>query len=266
VRLTIIGCSGSFPGPDSPASSYLVEAEGFRLLIDLGSGALGVLQRYADIYAIDAICVSHLHADHCLDLCCYSVTRSYHPDGPKPRVPLYGPSQAEARLGQALAADPAAAAAGSADQDQGHGITDSFSFTTITPGTMEIGPLRVTAARMSHPVETFGFRLEHAGRSLAYSADTGETDALVGLARDADVLLCEASFLEPAGPGAPALPRGLHLTGRQAGQHAERAGAGQLVLTHLVPWNDRDRTLEEASQAFTGESYLAATGLSLVLE
>jgi ribonuclease BN (tRNA processing enzyme) len=131
---------------------------------------------------------------------------------------------------------------------------------------MEVGPLRVTAARMAHPVETYGFRIEHAGRVLAYSADTGPSDALVDLARDADFLLCEASFLEPVDGGAADLPPGLHLTGQQAAQHAERAGAGELVLTHLVPWNDQDRTLDEARGAFSGESYLAAPGLSLLLE
>src|SRR5487761_1525454 len=67
VRLTVIGCSGSFPGPDSPGSCYLVEADGFRLLLDLGNGALGALQRYCGLYDVDAICLSHLHADHCLD-------------------------------------------------------------------------------------------------------------------------------------------------------------------------------------------------------
>jgi ribonuclease BN (tRNA processing enzyme) len=68
MRVTVVGCAGSFPGPDSPASCYLLEAEGFRLVIDLGNGALGVLQRYAGLFSIDAICVSHLHADHCVDL------------------------------------------------------------------------------------------------------------------------------------------------------------------------------------------------------
>jgi ribonuclease BN (tRNA processing enzyme) len=258
VRLTIVGCSGSFPGPDSAASCYLIEADGFRLLVDLGSGALGAVQRYVSLYEIDAVCVSHLHADHCLDLCDYSVARSFHPDGPKPPIPVYAPAQAAERLGRALAADPAAGA-GPGRRQLG-GITDTFSFATLTPGTMEIGPLRVTAAHVNHPVETFGFRLEHAGRSLAYSADTGPSDALVGLARDVDVLLCEASFVEPA------LPENLHLTGRQAGQHAARAGAGQLVLTHLVPWNDQGRTLDEASQAFTGPLSLAASGLGFTLE
>jgi ribonuclease BN (tRNA processing enzyme) len=266
VRITIVGCSGSFPGPDSAASCYLVEAEGFRLLIDLGGGALGAVQRYAGLYEIDAVCLSHLHADHCLGLCDYSVARTFHPDGPKPPIPVYAPAQAAERLDRALAADPAADADARPAGPQPHGIAGTFSFATLTPGLTEIGPLRVTAARVNHPVETFGFRLEHAGRSLAYSADTGPSDALVGLARDVDVLLCEASFVEPAGAGAPALPENLHLTGRQAGQHAARAGAGQLVLTHLVPWNDPGRTLDEAGQVFTGPLSLAASGLGFTLE
>jgi ribonuclease BN (tRNA processing enzyme) len=261
VQLTIIGCSGSFPGPGSAASCYLVEAEGFRLLVDLGNGALGALQRHVGLSEIDAICVSHLHADHCLDLCCYSVALTYDPEGPRPRIPVYGPSQAAVRLGRALSADPAAADARSG-AGVGHGMTDAFSFAEITPGLMEIGPLRITAALMNHPVETFGFRIEHAGRVLAYSADTGQTGALETLARDADVLLCEASFLEPA-DGAPALPEGLHLTARQAGRYAAAAGAGQLVLTHLIPWTDKSAALDEAGRVFTGPLSLAAPGLGI---
>jgi ribonuclease BN (tRNA processing enzyme) len=264
VRLTIVGCSGSFPGPDSPASCYLVEAEGFRLLIDLGSGALGAVQRYASLDEIDAVCVSHLHADHCLDLCDYSVARRFHPGGPMAPVTVYAPPEAALRLGRALGADPAADARPGADPY--HGITEMFDFTTIGPGVLEIGPLRVTAARMNHPVDTFGFRLEHRGRSLAYSADTGPCDALAELAAGADVLLCEASFLEPADAGAEPLPEDLHLTARQAGEYAARAGVGQLVLTHLVPWNDQSTTLDQAGQAFTGALSLAAPGLGFVLD
>ena len=79
MRLTIIGCSGSFPGPDSPASSYLLEADGFRLLLDLGSGAIGALQRHVGLYDIDAVCLSHHHSDHCLDMSCLAVARTIHP-------------------------------------------------------------------------------------------------------------------------------------------------------------------------------------------
>jgi len=243
VELTIAGCAGSFPGPDSPASCYMIEADGFRLLLDLGNGALGALQRYASLDGIDAICLSHQHADHCLDMCSYSVARTFHPDGAMPPIPVYAPARTAERLSRALGLEP------------GSSMTDAFDFMTLAPGTIEIGPLRVTAAHMNHPVETFGFRLEHSGGSLAYSADTGPADALVTLARGADVLLCEASFLD--GPG---LPGGLHLTGRQAGEHAARAGAGQLVLTHLVSWNDRDRSRAEAAAAFSGPLSLAVSG------
>jgi ribonuclease BN (tRNA processing enzyme) len=263
MRITVVGCSGSFPGPDSPASCYLVEAEGFRLLLDLGSGAVGALQNYAALGQIDAVCISHLHSDHCVDLCGFSVARIIHPGGALPRIPVYGPDRTELRLAQALDAEPAYDAGPVTGHDRR--FTDAFSFATISPAVMDIGPLRVTAAPMNHPVQTFGFRVEHAGRSVAYSADTGQTETLVQLARDADVLLCEASFLEPAA-GTPALPQGLHLTARQAAQHAERAGAGKLVLTHLVPWNDRDRTLAEASPAFSGPVSLASSGLVLTLE
>lgn len=265
VRLTVIGCSGSFPGPDSSASCYLVEAEGFRLLMDLGSGGLSGVQRHVSLGQIDAICISHLHSDHCIDLGGLSVARTIHPGGPMPPAPVHGPDLTELRLRRALDAAPAPDGQPPAAPGDGR-FTAAYSFVTVTPGlTTEIGPLRVTAALMNHPVQTFGFRLEHAGRSLAYSADTGPTEALVGLARDVDVLLCEASFLEPAA-GAPALPENLHLTGRQAAQHATRAGAGQLMLTHLVPWNDSGRSLEEASREFAGPVSLAFSGLELTLE
>jgi ribonuclease BN (tRNA processing enzyme) len=245
MRVTVVGCAGSFPGPDSPASCYLLEAEGFRLVIDLGNGALGVLQRYAELFGIDAICVSHLHADHCVDLGAYWVARQYTPDGPQPVIPVYGPQ-------------------GTADRVAGFGgegaaaVRERFAFHELGPGQLEIGPFRVIADRMNHPVETFGFRVEHDGWALAYSADTGESDALVRLAERVDLLLCEASFLD----GQDTRPD-LHLTARQAAAHAARAGAGQLVLTHLVPWNDRDRTLAEADGIYTGPLSLAASGLVL---
>jgi ribonuclease BN (tRNA processing enzyme) len=242
MQLTVVGCAGSFPGPDSPASCYLLEAEGFRMVIDLGHGALGVLQRHVDLTGVDAICVSHLHADHCVDLVAYWVARQYKPDGPLPPIPVYGPRGTPERV------------AGFGGDDLAS-VLARFTFHDLCPGPAEIGPFRVTVDRVNHPVETFGFRVEHEGRRVAYSADTGESAELVRLAQDADVLLCEASFLE--GPDTPA---GVHLTARQAAEHAARAGVGHLVLTHLVPWNDPDRSLAEASAVFTGPLSLAASG------
>jgi ribonuclease BN (tRNA processing enzyme) len=250
MRVTVIGCAGSFPGPDSPASCYLLEAEGFHLVIDMGNGALGVLQRYAELFGIDAICLSHLHADHCVDLGAYWVARQFAPDGARPPIPVYGPR------GTAVRVKPELGPGG--HPDAGHPGPPRCGFVDLAPGPFEIGPFRLTAEHMNHPVETFGFRVEHAGWRLAYSADTGETDALIRLAQDVDLLLCEASFLD-----GQLAPPGLHLTARQAAQHAARAGAGQLVLTHLVPWNDREQSWDQASQAYSGPVSLATSGLVL---
>jgi ribonuclease BN (tRNA processing enzyme) len=245
MRLTVIGCSGSFPGPDSPASCYLLEAEGFRLVMDMGNGALGVLQRHAELFGIDAICVSHLHGDHCIDLSSYWIARQYAPGGPRPPIPVYGPKGTVDRM------------AGFCDEDVAS-IEARFEVHDLKAQTQEIGPFQVTAAHMNHPVETFGFRVEYDRWKLAYSADTGVTDALVRLAEVVDVLLCEASFQDN-----PNNPPDVHLSARQAGEYAARAGARQLVLTHLVPWYDRERSLAEAAESYRGPLSAATSGLVL---
>lgn len=243
MDLTIVGCSGSFPGPDSASSCYLVEADGFRMLLDLGNGALGPLQRYAALDQIDAVCLSHLHADHCLDMCSFYVFRAYHPGGPLPPIPVHGPADTAARLDRASRAE------------QAEPMAARFDFLPLAPGSREIGPFTVVTALMNHPVETYGFRISEGGRTITYSADTGPSDALVTLAADADVLLCEASF-----PEIDDLPGNVHLTARQAGEHAARAGAGELVLTHLVPWNSKDEVIADAAVAYRGPASLARPG------
>ena len=247
MKLTVLGCAGSFPGPESPCSAYLVEAEGFRLLIDFGTGSLGSLQRYPGMYGIDAILLSHLHCDHILDACSYVVVRRYDPAGPLPRLPLYGPAGTADRLAHAYGPD-----------HESTSVDDVYDVRTLTPGTFEIGPFSVEVDLMNHPVETYGVRIEHDGAALAYSADTGVTEALLTLARDADLLLCEASYLDSAPH-----PPDLHLTGREAGEHARKAGARRLVLTHLVhAWGDEAATLAEATAAFDGPVELARPGVS----
>lgn len=207
---------------------------------------MGPLQHYVELDEIDAICLSHLHADHCLDMCSYQVFRNYHPGGPLGKVPVYGPRETADRLDRATWSS------------HGRSIAETFDVRTLSPGKLEIGPFAVTVDHMNHPVETFGFRIEHAGRVITYSADTGPAASLVGLAAGADVLVCEASFAD-----VPGLPADLHLTAGQAGEHAARAGAGRLVLTHLVPWNDPDQSLEQAAASFAGPLELARQGMRL---
>jgi ribonuclease BN (tRNA processing enzyme) len=234
VKLTVLGCAGSFPSASSACSSYLVEADGFRLLVDMGNGSMSALARRTDLYAVDAIVISHLHPDHWIDLCQYLVARKYAPSRTLASIPVFSPQGLAERI------DVLEGASGS-----WKGV---FDLQVLTPGCLSIGPFAVTARRMNHPVETYGFRIVHGDRALAYSADTAACDALVELARDADVFLCEASFLDRPGN----VPN-LHLTGREAGEHAAAAGAHRLLLTHLVEaWGDADTTLAEARSAYAG--------------
>jgi ribonuclease BN (tRNA processing enzyme) len=243
MRLTVVGCAGSFPGADSPASCYLLEADGFRLVVDLGNGALGALQKYIGLFDVDAIALSHLHADHCVDLYSYAIARTYAPGGAKDPIPVYGPAGTRERI------------AGIHGPGEDGGLMERFNFHTLAPGTRDIGPFEVTTAHMNHPVETFGFRITHADGSVAYSGDTGPTDALVPLAKGANVLLCEASFID-----GPDLPPDLHLSGRQAARYAAAAGVGQLLLTHLQAWNEPHATFQEAATTFGGSLVLARPG------
>ena len=235
MRLTVLGCAGSFPGPESACSAYLVEAEGFRLLIDFGSGSLSALQRYAGLGAVDAIMLTHLHCDHMLDACTYVVVRRYAPDGPLPPLPVYAPLGAAERISAAYSAD-------------NEPVDDVYTFYGLQPGTFPIGPFTVTADRVNHPIETYGVRVEHNGRVLAYSSDTAPCDALLRLAQGADLFLCEASYLDGV-----ANPPDLHLTGGEAGAAATKADVGKLLLTHLVTaWGSEASTVEAACAAFTG--------------
>jgi ribonuclease BN (tRNA processing enzyme) len=247
VRLTIVGCAGSYPGPDSPNSCYLLEADDadgrtWRVLLDLGSGALGALHKYADPLAVDAVLLSHLHADHCLDLSGYYVMRKYHPTGPQPRIPVWGPVGTADRMARAydLPTDP--------------GMTNEFDFRQWD-GPVQLGPFSIEAIPVAHPVPAFALRVSAGDVTIAYSGDTGPCPTLDDVARDADVFLAEASFISSADN-----PPDLHLTGTDGGEVAARAGVKHLVLTHIPPWYDPEVALAEAVAVFDGPIDLARAG------
>ena len=167
MRLTVVGCSGSYPGPDSPASCYLSRPT-TPTAAPGGSCSTSAAARSARCTgtstrsAIDAVLLSHLHADHCLDLCGYYVLRKYHPDGPQPRIPVWGPAGTADRMARAydLPADP--------------GMTEEFDFRDLGRAGRRSGRSRSSPS----PVDAPGAGVRPAGdaptaRPLAYSGDTG---------------------------------------------------------------------------------------------
>ncbi len=231
MDLVVLGAAGGWAGPGGAASGYLVRHDGFNLWVDAGTGTLANLQEHIGVLDVGAIVVSHRHFDHFLDLYPYFLARWFRDPRP-PKVPLFAPP---GMFEHAL-------------QLEGD-LAGVFDLHVVEPGdTFHPGPFAVRTALMAHPVPTLGMRIEADGTALAYTADTGPSEPLVELARGADLLLSEASWLERP-PGAPLA---LHLTAREAGGQAARAGVGGLVLTHLLPTTDRNASLHEADQGFGG--------------
>ncbi|WP_421844938.1 cyclic nucleotide-degrading phosphodiesterase [Mycobacterium sp.] len=239
VRITVLGCSGSVGGPDSPASGYLLRAPDTPpIVIDFGGGVLGALQRHADPADVHVL-LSHLHADHCLDMPGLFVWRRYHPSRPSGKAVLYGPSDTWSRLG-------AASSPYGGEIDDCSDIFDVRRWVDGEP--VALGSLTVVPRTVAHPTESYGLRITDAeGASLAYSGDTGSCDQLVELARGADVFLCEASWTH-----SPRRPPDLHLSGTEAGRAAAQAGVRELLLTHIPPWTSREDVISEAKAEFDG--------------
>ncbi|MGQ7297565.1 MBL fold metallo-hydrolase [Quadrisphaera sp. KR29] len=263
MRLTVVGSSGSLPGPGSPASCYLLEAEDpaggrtWRVVLDLGSGASGPLQRHlpgGDLTALDGVLLSHLHADHCLDACSLYVALKHGPAAhrgePRAPMPLWAPAGAAGRLARAYDLP-----------EDGPGMTEQYAFGTwVDRQPVRLGPFTVEPVRVEHPVEAYGLRVtgpaEGGGTAvLSYTGDTDDCPGLDHLAADADLLLTEASFTDD-------LPfeRGVHLSGARAGGVAARARARAVLATHLTPWADPDAVLAEVRSRFDGPVDLARPG------
>ena len=249
MDVTVLGSCGAYPGAGRAASGYLLEHDGFRLVLDFGTAALPNLQKHAGIHAVDAVVISHSHADHWVDLYPLFIARFFHAHPIDP-LPLF----AAPRVFDHLSA---------LEDDEGvEQLNRIYQLTEVEPGQgFEVGPFRFTTRPMRHPVPTLGMRIESDGVVLAYSADTGPADELVEVARGADVLVAEASWLD----GQDRIPD-LHLTARQAGEHAARAGAGRLVLSHFWPTNAREPSLEQAAETFHGEVLLADEDLRFEVE
>lgn len=238
MRLTVLGSSGTHPRPGRACSSYLVEHDGSRLLLDCGNGSLANLLAVSAPAAVDALLLSHLHPDHVADVWGLYLARRF---ADAPPLPVYGVAGTAERLASLLPGDAR--------------FATQLDFRTVAAGdVVRTGALDVRLAAAAHPVPTVAARVEGGGRVLAYSADTGPTDAVVDCARGADVFLCEATFSERDRP----IPEGLHCTGAEAGAMAAAAGARRLVVTHVSPAHDPEDIAAEARTRFDGEVLVAA--------
>ena len=232
LTLTPIGVGAAYAKPDEVQSAYLVSFADTRVCLDLGAGSLSRLCAHVAPQDLTAIVITHMHADHCVDLLSLRVYMEWGP-GRGREVRVIGPAGLKERV-QAFG---------------GQEGWDAFSFETFdsATGALDVGTVRLSWAEVPHTKPTFAVRVDAAGRSVTYSADCGPNDALVALARDTGVLVAECSLgLVSAGPDA------IHMSASEAGALARRAGARRLLVTHCYPEHDREAVLAAATESFGG--------------
>lgn len=237
LTLTVLGCSGSYPGPGQACSGYLVESGSTRVWLDAGSGTLANLQSHIRLDEVDAVVLSHEHPDHWTDLEGFAVASHYvlH----LPPVPVLAPAGLRRQL-----------------RTRG----DALVWREVADGAqVEIGELRLTFSRTDHGPETLAVRVDGGGRALGYSADTGPGWSLAELGAGLDLALCEATYLEEHDDG------GRHMTARQAGWSAREADASRLVITHLLPTLDPDASRASATAGFGAPVEVARAGMVVAL-
>lgn len=244
MRLTILGCSGSVVSPTSPASCYLLQSEGHRpIILDIGNGAMGALEEIVNPSECDIV-LSHMHPDHSADMSSMIVWRRYSHQASTRPAELYAPSSFPVRIGAWFADHEGEIA----------NLEDTFNIHALEAGTsFDLNGFTVEPFQANHPGECFCFRFteKSTGRTLAYSGDTGPCAGLANAAAGVDGFLCEATWTSAAD-----MPENMHLTGTQAGEYAERAGVGKLLITHIPPWTDRNEILAEVTAACSAPTEL----------
>ena len=232
MKLTVLGNYGPYPKAGGACSGYLIEDGTTKIVLDFGNGVLSRLQKFIDIEEIDAIILSHLHSDHMSDIMIlrYAVDIKITRGHMKKGIDVYAPSMPaedfeRMRYKEALNLIP---------------IDDQKK--------IKIGGLEISFERMEHCCEDYAICITSKGKKFVYSGDTSPNEALVEFAKAADLFLCEAGLLERDEKSM----RATHLTAKEAGDIAGRAGVKRLLLTHFWPEFKLEQYLDETSSAYTG--------------
>jgi ribonuclease BN (tRNA processing enzyme) len=243
MRVTVLGGSGAWPTADAACSGFLLQHQGFSLLVDAGYAVLPRLLRLMPAERVDAVYISHGHPDHCADLNPLLRARALAGADPAP-LPVYAPHRA---LDAVLALDRPGM------------LDEALARHDFEPGAgFSVGPFELRTALLPHWVPNAAVRVAAGGHAVVYTGDGGPDPALVELARGADALIAEATRPEVLADDED----GNLSTAGQAARQAGQAGVGRLVLTHMWPGSEPGEYLDAAAKEYEGPTSLAVSGLS----
>ncbi|MFI8392370.1 MBL fold metallo-hydrolase [Streptomyces sp. NPDC085540] len=247
LHLTVLGCATPYASVDNPCSGYLVSSGETRVWVDAGSGTLAQLQRHVRLDEVDAIWISHLHADHSADLLTAYYAALFADIQLAAPIPLYGPPGIADRLAHFLT-----------NSSTRSPVESAFAIHELHDGHQaHVGALTLTSRAVEHGISAFAVRIEAQGRSLVYSGDTAPCTNLTQLAHGCDVLLCEAESTR-----APAEGDQVHHTPEDAGDTASAARTGRLIVTHVGRFLTPQQAVARASARFNGPVDCAAPGVT----
>jgi ribonuclease BN (tRNA processing enzyme) len=237
--LTVLGSCGAWPEPGRACAGFLIEYDGFRVVLDLGYAALPRLLEHCPRGEVDAVVVTHQHPDHCVDVSGLARVRYYEvPDAPP--IPLHcTPGTVDVLRALEPSPDPAT-------------VFDVHDLASTT----RIGPFEVLTVELPHYKMNLGVRLSASGVSVAYTGDTGPSPDLRLLAEGTDVFISDATYQGQSNDS-------YLMSAADAARGAR--GARRLVLTHFWPGSDRSVSVREAQAEFDGEVIAAEEGLVLGL-
>lgn len=249
MHITVLGASSVAPNPGGACTGFLVQTGDVSLLLDCGVGVVSNLQRYISYHALDAVVISHMHSDHCLDLVTLRYCLKYAPwAGARRPIPLYLPPGGRAMLEEIIGPmrEP--------DIDFFEGVFDIREY--HPDGAVTVGPLHITFTPTIHYVPCWAVRIEGEGRILAFSADTGPVADLLPISHDAHLFICESAVCDR---DAEAEQWG-HLSPEEAGAYARKGRVGRLVLSHTWYGYDRVGMVNRAADIYGGPTSLAEEG------
>ncbi|QXE02685.1 MBL fold metallo-hydrolase [Terribacillus sp. DMT04] len=240
MKVTVIGFWGAYPGWESASSCYLVEKDGYALLLDCGSGALSRMPGFIDPKKLDAVVLSHYHPDHVADIGAlqhvWQVQNSLK--GTEDVLPIYAHEENEAGF-----------------KNLTHKFTKGIAYKPDE--ILSVGPFVISFMKTKHPVPCYGMRISDGESDIVYTADSSYLDEWAEFSKGADLLITDCNFYQDQDGEAAG-----HMNSLQVGGIAEQAGVKTLFLSHLPHFGEHRQLLEQASSVFGGKVNLAYEGLT----